>query len=94
MLDLENRLLAWRNLHDALCAAQSELRKARSCNVGGRDLVVQLEAKVWDLQRRSDEALAALNAAFSNHQQARHAGKRRWTAGRSASMLDQACRCG
>jgi len=30
MLDVENRLSAWRNFHDGLCAAQSELRMARS----------------------------------------------------------------
>lgn len=75
MLDVENRLLAWRCLHDVLGAAQSELRKARSCNAGARDPVAQLEAKVWDLQCKSDEALAALNAAFLEHQQARYAGK-------------------
>lgn len=76
MLDVENRLLAWRSLHGGLCAAQSELRKARSCNAAGaRDPVAQLEAKVWDLQCKSDEALAALNAEFSKHQQARYAAK-------------------
>jgi hypothetical protein len=75
MLDVENRLLAWRSLHDGLCAAQSELRKVRSCNAGARDRVAQLEAKVWDLQCKSDEALAALNAEFSKHQQARYAAK-------------------
>lgn len=75
MLDVENSLFAWRSLHDGLCAAQSELRKARSCNVGGTGLVARLEAKVWRLQCKSDEAFAALNAAFSRHQEARYAAK-------------------
>lgn len=65
MYGVEARLTHWKSLYDELGAAQLAWREACEGHAAGSASAAQLEARMHSLQRRSDEALQALNAALA-----------------------------